>query len=214
MVAGSSERIRLTWGALAAAGLLSILASGCGVSSSDEVNEGVAKAELGRGAVAVVSQVTPEIGVIRDGDFERALAIVAATGNLESLPAEGSRKYRELKETALAELLDAAWIEGQAEEMGIEVTPAEAADELRRIKRESFKEEADYQSFLRESRMTEDDVEARTRLQLLSSRVQERISGGQEEFADFVSRYEERWRSRTTCAPGYRTERCSNGPPP
>jgi hypothetical protein len=54
---------------------------------------------------------------------------------------------------------------------------------------------------------------------MLSTRIQERITAGltgeaakQKGFAKFVDEYTERWRSRTVCAPGYVTVRCSNGP--
>ena len=46
------------------------------------------------------------------------------------------------------------WIEGQAEEMGISVTPKEVDEELKKLKKQNFKTEAEYQKFLKESHYT------------------------------------------------------------
>jgi hypothetical protein len=194
--------------------LLSLFSlAGCG-SSSSEVTEQIATARLGDGTVAVVSDVPSDVGVISDEDFDLALEITAAGEGMEPPPSPGSPKYEEFRDAAMQELLQAAWLEGEGEEMGIDVTQREINTELERIKRESFKTEVAYRRFLRETHMSEETVEDRVRLQLLSSRIQEEVGGGEDEFADFVSRYEKKWRARTLCAPDYQIERCSNGPTP
>jgi hypothetical protein len=110
-------------------------------------------------------------------------------------------------------------------EWDIGVTRRQVSRELALIKKESFKSAAEFRKFLRESHYTHRDVRERVRVQLLSLRLQKRISGRierearnefeeQQAFRKFLAEFNERWRGRTVCAPGYATERCSNGPPP
>lgn len=186
--------------------------AGCG-SSSSEVTEQIAASQLGDESVAIVSDVPSDVGVISEEDFDQALERTAADKDMKRLPAPGSPKYEELRDVAMEELLNAAWVESEAGEMGIDVTQRESATELERIKRESFETEAAYQRFLRDAHMSEEVAQDQVRLQLLSQRIQQRFDGDEDKFADFVSRYREKWRSRTLCAPDYRIEGCSNGPP-
>ncbi|HEX5984454.1 MAG TPA: SurA N-terminal domain-containing protein [Solirubrobacterales bacterium] len=194
--------------------LLSLFSlTGCGLSSSDEVPEQIATTQLGGGNVAVISDVPSEVGVISDEDFEHALEYAASQDDLDQPPPPESKKYAKLRDSTMEELLQAAWIEGEAEDLGIEVTQREIDSELEQIKRDSFPTEAAYRRFLRESHLSQEAAENRVRQQLLSTRIQEEFGEDQERFADFVSRFEEEWRSRTLCAPDYRMEKCSNGPP-
>jgi hypothetical protein len=93
--------------------------------------------------------------------------------------------------------------------------------ELTAIKEESFKSAEQFRAYLRHARLTMRDVRERVELQLMSRFIQERIvhnadskKGVGEAFSDFVSAYQERWRSRTVCAAEYVIDRCSNGPAP
>jgi hypothetical protein len=105
--------------------------------------------------------------------------------------------------------------------MGIGVRPRQVARLTAKIKRQAFKNGAEYRRFLREAHFTRRDVKERVEIQLLSERIQDRVAAGigseagvQKAFTKFVSEYEVRWRSRTVCAPGYVIDRCSNGPAP
>ncbi len=116
-------------------------------------------------------------------------------------------------------MLEFVWIKGQAAEMNILVTRSRVLHELARIKKQNFENEADYRKFLREMRYTRRDVYERVKLQLLAARIQETIAEGagsesdeQKAFDEFVAEFNERWRGRTVCAPGYVTDHCSNGP--
>jgi hypothetical protein len=67
------------------------------------------------------------------------------------------------------------------------------------------------------ARYTLRDVRERIEVQILSTRIQERVAAGlsgrsgQKAFAKFVAEYEQRWQARTVCAPEYVIDRCSNG---
>jgi parvulin-like peptidyl-prolyl isomerase len=128
------------------------------------------------GDVAIVEHVPDEIGEVSEAEFNRALLQQAAQAKLKSTPKPGDDKYEELKEAALGELLDTIWIQGEAAELGISVTPKQIAAELAQIKKTNFKTPAEYQKFLKTSRFTKEDVLARVKLQLLSTQIQEAIS--------------------------------------
>jgi hypothetical protein len=121
----------------------------------------------------------------------------------------------------MGELLEDSWIRGQAAEMGIGVRPRGVARELALFKKEAFKNGAEYRRFLREAHYTRRDVKERVEILMLSERIQEKVVAGfasekgrQKAFVKFIAEYEERWRSRTVCAAGFVTTRCSNGPAP
>jgi hypothetical protein len=74
---------------------------------------------------------------------------------------------------------------------------------------------------LKEAHYTARDVIQRVEIQILSTRIQERIlvgiqgrSAQRKAIERFVSEYEETWRARTVCAPDYLLARCSNAPAP
>jgi|SRR6478609_11260452 len=101
--------------------------------------------------------------------------------------------------------------------MGIVVTPREVAAKLAQIKKQNFKSIAEYQKFLKTSRLTQSDVKENIKLQLLVTAIQTRIVKGikgkrarHRANTRFVAEYLKRWRARTVCAPAYVFGRCSN----
>ena len=119
----------------------------------------------------------------------------------------------------MGNLLDENWIEGQGAEMGIIVTSREVAVQFARIKRQNFKSAAEYRRFLKQSHLTQRDVNEDVRLQILSTAIQEQVVKGikgekarERAFTSFVNKYAKRWRERTVCAPEYVFSRCSNSP--
>ncbi len=179
--------------------------------------------ELPANVVAIVAQV-PDLGgegggVATRKEFHHALVQAAAQSGLRSAPKPGDDGYGRLEKIVIGELLDDSWIRGQAAEMGLGVRPREVARATAKIKREAFKNGAEYRRFLREAHYTRRDVKERVEVQLLAERIQERAiagagsrAGAQKAFAKFVSEYEVRWKARTVCAPEYVVDRCSNAP--
>jgi foldase protein PrsA len=138
--------------------------------------QGIGQPSVPPGDVAIVESVPDDVGTVSEAEFKRALLQQAASGGLKKPPKPGEKKYEELKTAALSELLDQIWIEGEAEELGIALTPKQIATELAQIKKQNFKTKAEFQEFLKTSRFTMDDVLARVRLQLLSTQIQEQVS--------------------------------------
>jgi len=140
------------------------------------IAEGIGDPSIPSDAVAVVDEAPEGIGTVTQKDFDHAIVQAAASSGIKPVPKPGDEQYEGLKETALGELLQSIWLQGQAAEMGIEVTPKEISAELKKIKEQSFESsEKKYQEFLKESHFTEADVIDRVKLQVLSNQIQEQI---------------------------------------
>lgn len=140
------------------------------------IAQGIGQPSVPSGDVALVQQVPSDVGHVSEADFKRAVLQQVATGGLKKAPEPGSKKGEEIKKAALGEILDSIWIQGEAEELGIEVTPKQIGTELAQIKKQNFKTAAAYAEFLKKSHFTQEDVLARVKLQLLSTQIQEKIN--------------------------------------
>jgi parvulin-like peptidyl-prolyl isomerase len=142
------------------------------------IAQGIGNPSVPSDAVAIVEDAPEGLGTITDADFEHALAQTAAKGQISPVPKPGDKKYDELKETALEEVLDGIWIQGEAAEMGFSVTKSEVAKELEKLKKQAFKTEAQYQEFLKEAHYTTADVTERVKVQMLSKKIEDTITEG------------------------------------
>jgi len=140
------------------------------------ITQGVGSPSVPSDAVAVVEDAPDDLGTVTKDEFQHALDQAAAQAKVTPTPKPGDKKYDELKETALGEALDAIWIQGEAEEMGISVTQKEIADELKKLKKQAFKTEKQYEEFLEEAKFTQADVDQRVTIQLLSEKIQTQIN--------------------------------------
>lgn len=187
-----------------------------GTSASEPATE-----VLPADTVAAVSDVPAGLGTINKAEFQRALAQRAAAGGRIPTPKPGGNGYEGLEHAAMEDRLEAVWLQGQALEMGISVTPRRVARDLAQIKKQAFESAAEYRRFLREAHLTPRDVKERVKLQLLGVRILASIERGVTGKANktaalrkFVAEYLERWRARTICASGFILDFCSNGPLP
>ena len=140
------------------------------------IAEGIGGPDIPEGDVALVENVPSDVGAVSEADFRRGMLHAAGQAKLKRIPKPGEPKYDELKEAALGEILDAIWIRGEAEELGISATPKQVATELANIKKQNFKTEAAYKEFLETSKFTQDEVDLRVETQLLGTQIQEKIS--------------------------------------
>jgi parvulin-like peptidyl-prolyl isomerase len=138
------------------------------------IAQGIGQPSVPPGDVAIVEGVSD--GTVSEAELKLAVAQQVAQGGLKKPPKPGSKKFEELEAAAGGELLDTIWIRGDAEELGISVTDKQIEDELENIKKQNFKTEKAYQEFLKKSHFTQHDVDKRVELQLLSTKIQERIS--------------------------------------
>lgn len=140
------------------------------------VSEGIGDPSVPDGDIALVEGVPSEIGHISKEEFDRALLQAAAQTGLKEAPKPGDKKYEEVKEAAVGELIDGVALQGQAEEMNIKVTDKQIETELEQIKKQNFKTDAEFEKFLEESKYTPADVDKRVRLQILSTQIQQKLT--------------------------------------
>lgn len=140
------------------------------------VAQGIGSPSVPSGDVALVQSVPSEIGQISKKDFDHAMAQQVAEGKLKKTPAEGSKKFEELKSAAMRELLERVWLQGEAEELGITVTDKQVESELENIKKTNFPSEAAFKKFLKEAHLTADEVNERVKLQVLTNQIREQVT--------------------------------------
>ncbi len=138
------------------------------------IAQGIGRESVPSGDVVLVEDV-PD-GTISEAEYKRAFVQQVAVGGLKKVPKEGSTKFEELRSATLGELLDFIWIRGQAEELDLTATPKKIAEELEQIKEQNFPTPAAYNEFLKTSKFTQEDVERRVELQVLSNKIQEAIT--------------------------------------
>jgi parvulin-like peptidyl-prolyl isomerase len=133
---------------------------------------------LGHGSVpndAVAKVDDTEIS--RDG-FELALEQAAKRQGLRGgAPGPDDPQYEVLKNEALGDLLDSNWIQGEAEERGIEPTERQVEQQLEQIRKQNFPTEKRFNRFLKQTALTAEDVQDRVRLQVISNQIQQDVSG-------------------------------------
>ena len=173
--------------------------------------------------IAAVPEVPGPRGRITKAEFQHALLLEAVSPGRRSAPRPGDAGYKKLKDLAVNYLLEGAWIVGLAAEWGISVTHAQVSREVAKVRKESFKDGAEFRRFLKETHYTRRDVNERVEIQMLSTRLRTQLSRRirketsskseeQRAFSEFLTEFQENWRGRTVCAPDYTTSRCSNGP--
>jgi foldase protein PrsA len=142
------------------------------------VAQGLGAPSVPSGDIALVTGVPSEIGHIAEAEYKRSIKQAEAQQKLKKAPKAGSKKAEELHKNAIGELLNSAWIFGEGEELGIKITEKEVETELAKIKKESFPAKGSFQKFLKESHFTNEDVTKKIELQILSTKIQEKIKKG------------------------------------
>jgi len=88
---------------------------------------------------------------------------------------------------------------GEAQERGIRVSHKQVDREFERSRRSAFHSERSFKRFLRRTGQTVADLKFRTRIDLLTNKLQAVVDP-----AEFVSK----WRARTLCRPGFTVQEC------
>lgn len=139
------------------------------------IAQGIGDPDIPSGAVAIVEDAPDDVGTITDEEFRRAIVQAATAAQIKPVPKPGTEEYDGLKETALGELLDPIWIQGEAAEMGISVTPEEIAAELKTLKGQSFQTEQQYKEYLEEAHLDQADIDKQVKLRILGKKIQDQI---------------------------------------
>src|SRR5215218_8703722 len=72
------------------------------------VAQGIGSPSVPSGAVAIVKGVPSEVGTVTDADYQASFDRQVSQSK-EKAPKPGDKKYEEVKEAALGELLDTIW---------------------------------------------------------------------------------------------------------
>lgn len=142
------------------------------------IAEGLTGPSVPSGDVAHISSVPDEFANISEDKLKRTVLRLATSGEeaAKKPPKPGSKKYEELQNKAMTELIEGVWIRGEGEELGISVTEKQVEDELAAIKKQNFPTPAAYKKFLEESQFTQEEVNQLVELQIVTKEIQERIS--------------------------------------
>lgn len=142
------------------------------------VTEGIGKPSVPSGDVAVVEEVPDGAGNITEASYQVAFRQSWKRAGLNAAPERGDAQYETARDGALNDLLDQAWLTGEAAELGISASDREVENELESIKETQFPNPRAYRDFLEESGFTEEQVLDRVRLQVLSRKIEEEIRTG------------------------------------
>lgn len=203
---------------VAGTGALAVILIVVGLLFATGVIGGDDSDELSDGQVALVSDVPDGAGEITQEDFDAAFTQTWKGGGLQEAPAKDDPVYEQVRDAAINTILDKAWLAGEAAEQGVTASDTEIDDQLATIKKDQFSEKGSYEKYLKDSGISEDEVLEQVKLQVLSNKIQEKISGDakpadqQKLMTDFTTEFQKRWTARTTCADDFMVERCGNAP--
>ena len=137
-------------------------------------------------ASTTTGAATPKVPVPDPPAYTNCIAHLEATA---PKPAKGQKKptaaqlktqceqqYTSLKQSVLGYLISANWVLSEAAERGVKISDAEVKKQFNQIKSQQFPTEAAFQKFLTSTGYTVSDVLLRVKLDLLSTKLQQKIS--------------------------------------
>jgi foldase protein PrsA len=133
--------------------------------------------------VAVVDDDSITVpGVIEEGkiskeNFDRILEQTARQQGLDAVPPPSDPQYAALRDQAMNTALDVAWITGEGQRRGVDATDTEVQQSFEQTKAQNFQTEEEYQQFLTQQGLTQDDVLQRVKLQVISGKIEDALSG-------------------------------------
>jgi foldase protein PrsA len=94
------------------------------------------------------------------------------------LKSECEQQYKSLQQEVLGFLISAEWVIGEASHLGVKLTDKEVNKQFAQIKTQQFPKAAEFEKFLASSGQTVSDLLLRVKLNLLSSKIQQKIAKG------------------------------------
>ena len=86
------------------------------------------------------------------------------------------QQYDQLKSEVMQFLIQAQWVQQEAEERDVKVSDSEVKRSFEDQKRQAFPKEADYRKFLKSSGMSEDDILFRVKLDTLQTKLTQQVT--------------------------------------
>jgi hypothetical protein len=216
--------------------LFAVLVAGVALA----VGIGSSSPDLPPGAVAIVEDAPPGTGTISKAELDQAM-LQAAGFSGQDVPMAGEEDYEQMKDEAMTALIINVWLEGQAEELGVEVTGKQIAERLRK---------SGEASSLRKAHFTAKTIRERVKVQLDQEGIMEKLGEQaakptseeirgyydenpegrsfaeakteviaaleqvkqQEVFTEVDHHFPGEWQPRTHCAEGFVVEQCAGYP--
>lgn len=104
------------------------------------------------------------------------------------LKAACQQEYASLRDQVMQFLISGDWLQGEASDQGVKVSNKDLQKEFEKQKQQSFPKEADYQKFLQSSGMSQDDILLRVKLDLLSTKIRNKVTKGKSKVSDKQAR--------------------------
>ena len=175
----------LALSALAAATVV----AGCGndVPSNSVAKVGdvaITKKEFDRWLKTDAKQQGGQAAVPDPPKFSKCVASLKKTPRPKGVPKQSDsalkkqckQQYDQLKAEVMQFLIQAQWVEQEAEARGVKVTDAEVRRALEDQKKQAFPKEADYQKYLKQSGMSEQDILLRVKLDTLQTKLTQKVT--------------------------------------
>jgi foldase protein PrsA len=106
------------------------------------------------------------------------------------LKSQCEQQYKALLQEVLGFLISSNWVIGEAESLGVKVSDAEVKKQFEKIKSQQFPKDAEFQKFLSSSGQSVSDLLLRVKLNLLSSKIQQKIVKEKSKVSDAqISKY-------------------------
>jgi foldase protein PrsA len=99
----------------------------------------------------------------------------AKTPSQKELKSQCEAQYKSLQQEVLGFLISSSWVLGEAGSLGVKVSDKEVKKQFEKIKSQQFPKPAEFQKFLATSGQTVSDLLLRVKLNLLSSKIQQKI---------------------------------------
>jgi foldase protein PrsA len=149
----------------------------------------------------------PKVEIPQPPDFEKCVADKKRT---EPKPPKGQpqktdqqfkdackQEYEGLRDQVLALLIQAEWLQGEAEDQGVKVSEGDVRKNFEQQKKQAFPKEADYKRFLKTSGFTEQDALFQVRLSVIQNKLREKILKGKDKVTDqAIQRYYDKNKKR------------------
>jgi hypothetical protein len=138
---------------------------------------------------------------ITEAVFQHWNAIAVAESSGHRLSKSHGLHAHEVLVEVMEFLVSAKWVIGEARSLGVHIAPSVVRREFNRLYKQQFHTQHKFQSFLKQTKQTLQDMLLRVELDLLSQRIQTRVVAGD---------FRHKWMSQTYCAPQYAIKDCGH----
>jgi foldase protein PrsA len=92
------------------------------------------------------------------------------------LKSQCAQQYQSLQQEVLGFLISSDWVIGEGSDQGVKVSDKEVKKEFEKIKSQQFPKPAEFEKFLASSGQTVSDLLLRVKLNLMSSKIQQKVA--------------------------------------